>query len=195
METATQFEQMTADSPNNPFVGDKRLFVRFENRPCKDDEKSEKEGRPIFKDVVYIEIHTPGDRDNILLRPMTKLDEKRFEERFEKWKKMQADETMEGMPLSEWPAMPKSTLYEMRFFNIYTVEQLAELSDTHSKKFRELAVWRKRAIEYLDVAARGAAASKLSAEKDALEKRLAAQDNALQEQAAIIRALQAKVGV
>ena len=194
METASQFEQATADNPNNPFMLDKRLFVRFENLPCKDDLKSKEAGRPIFKDVVYIQIHTPGDRDNIIYRPMNDLDRKRFAERFEKWQKMQQDEHIDGTPRSEWPAMPNATLYEMRYFQIYSVEQLAELSDSHLKKFRELAVWKKRAIEYLDVSARGAAASKLSKEKEELEARFAAQSKAIEEQAAIIRALQAKVG-
>jgi hypothetical protein len=195
METATQFEQLTADNPNNPFIGDGRLFVRFSRLPCKDDDATKEAGRPIFKDVVYIEIHTPGDRDNKLHRPMTAMDKQRFAERYAKWEKSQTDEVLDGMPLSEWPAMPRSTLEEMRYFQVYTVEQLAELPDIHIKKFRELASWRKRAIEYLDVASRGAAASKLSAEKTALENRLLAQDQAIQEQAAIIRALQAKVGV
>ena len=195
METATQFEQVTADNPNNPYMLDGRLHVRFENRAVPDDAKTKLEGRPIYKEITFIEIHTPGDRDNIILRPITPKDKERFGPRYEKWQKMQTDEAMEGMPLSEWPAMPRTTLMEMRYWNIYTVEQLAEVPDGNVKKFRELFTWRKRAQEYLDVAARGAAASKLSAENAALEKRLVAQDQAIQEQAAIIRALQAKVGV
>ena len=44
METASQYQQIMADNPNNPFAGDDRLWVRFEMVPVEDPEKSAQEG-------------------------------------------------------------------------------------------------------------------------------------------------------
>ena len=69
------------------------------------------------------------------------------------------------------------------------------LAGSHIKKSRELFSWRQKAKDYLDVATQGAEASKLMKEKEELESRFATQEKAIEEQAALIRALQAKLGV
>jgi len=193
METASQFQQIMADNPNNPFAGDDRLWVRFEMVPVEDPEKSAAEGRTICVDVPHIEIRTPGDRDNILYRVMTDLDKQRFRKRYEEWLKTQSDEPTEGTPLSECPIFKKREVEECRYMNIYTLEQLCALSDAHVKKDRGLYQYREKAKGYLDVSLRGKEASKLQAEKDALENRFATQAAAVAEQAALIKQLQAQL--
>lgn len=193
METASQFQQIMADNPNNPFAADDRLWVRFEMVPVEDPVKSAAEGRTICVDTPHIEIRTPGDRDNVLYRAVTELDKQRFRKRYEEWLKTQSDEPTEGTPLSEVPIFKKREVEECRYLNIYTLEQLAQLSDTHIKKDRGLFQYREKARGYLDVALRGKEASKLQAEKDALENRFKAQADAVAEQAALIKQLQAQL--
>ena len=193
METASQYQQIMSDNPNNPFAADDRLWVRFEMVPVEDPEKSAQEGRTICVDTPHIEIRTPGDRDNVLYRAMTQLDKQRFKKRYEEWLKTQNDEPTEGTPLAEVPIFKRREVEECRYMNIYTLEQLAGLSDSHVKKDRGLFAYREKAKGYLDVALRGKEASKLQAEKDALENRFKAQQDAIAEQSALIKQLQAQL--
>jgi hypothetical protein len=193
METASQFQQIMSDNPNNPFAGDDKLWVRFEMVPVEDEVKTAAEGRTICVDIPHIEIRTPGDRDNVLYRAVTELDKQRFKKRFEDWLKTQTDEPTEGTPLSEVPIFKRREIEECRYMNIYTLEQLAGLNDSHVKKDRGLFGYRERAKNYLDVSVRGKEASKLQAEKDALENRFAAQTTAIEEQKAMISQLQSQL--
>jgi len=193
METASQFQQVMADNPTNPFAADDRLWVRFEMVSVEDPEKTKEAGRKICVEVPHVEIRTPGDRDNILFRPMTELDKMRFRKRYEDWMKTQADEPIEGTPLAEVPIFGRREVEECRYLNIYTLEQLAALSDAHVKKDRGLYQYREKAKNYLDVALRGKEASKLQAEKEALEQRFEAQRIASEDQSALIRQLQAQL--
>ena len=77
--------------------------------------------------------------------------------------------------------------------NIYTLEQLAQLNDAHVKKDRGLYQYREKAKNYLDVSLRGKEASKLQAEKDAIEAKFTAQAEAVAEQASLIKQLQAQL--
>lgn len=124
---------------------------------------------------------------------MTDLDKQRFKKRYEDWLKTQTEEPSEGTPLSEVPIFKRREVEECRYLNIYTLEQLAQLSDTHIKKDRGLFGYREKARNYLDVALRGKEASKLQAEKDALENRFKAQAEAISEQSALIKQLQAQL--
>ena len=193
METASQFQQIMADNPNNPFAGDDRLWVRFEMVSVEDPVKSAAEGRTICVDVPHIEIRTPGDRDNILFRPMTDLDKQRFRKRYEEWMKTQNDEPTEGTPLSEVPIFRKREVEELRYMNIYTLEQCAGLSDAHVKKDRGLFQYREKAKNYLDVALRGKEASRLQAEKDELQQWKNANEQVQKDQAVLIQELRAQI--
>ena len=77
--------------------------------------------------------------------------------------------------------------------NVYTLEQLCALSDTHIKKDRGLFGYREKGRGYLDVSLRGKEASKLQAEKTELENRFKALTNAAEEQAGLIKQLQAQL--
>jgi hypothetical protein len=193
MEQASQFQQIMADNPNNPFAGDDKLWVRFEMVPVEDPDKTKEQGRKICVDTPHVEIRTPGDRDNVLYRAVTELDKQRFKKRFEEWLKTQTDEPTEGTPLGEVPIFSKREVEECRYLNIYTLEQCAAISDAHIKKDRGLFGYREKARSYLDVALRGKEASKLQAEKDALEARFKAQADAVTEQANLIKQLQAQL--
>lgn len=194
MQEASQYQQIMADNPNNPFAGDDRLWVRFEMVMVKNEEKSALEGRTICDEVPHIEIRTPGDRDNILYRPMTDLDKDRFKVRFEKWLKLQTDDgQMEGTPLAEVPIFRRREVEELRYMNVFTLEQLANLPDAHIKKDRSLFQYRDKAKNYLDVALRGREASRLQAEKDAIQAKFDSAKAAQDEQALMIKQLQAQL--
>jgi hypothetical protein len=108
--------------------GDSKLFVVFYNHFIADDAKTSEEGRPIYKDCVFIRIITPGDRNNIIERPVRPDDKARFPKQwlvFEQGEK----EVGEGTRLEEWPMISRSMLEELKYFGFRTVEHLANAKD------------------------------------------------------------------
>src|SRR5215831_7393199 len=87
--------------------GDEKLFAVFYNHYTKDDEKTEHEGRPIFKDEVYVRIVTPGDRNNIVERPLRPEDKLRFRRQWEIFEKGEEGVAF-GTRLEEWPLVSRA---------------------------------------------------------------------------------------
>lgn len=158
-------------------AGDENLLVKFYHKPRPDDAKSKEAGRPIFKEVVYIDIRQPGSRTSGVARPVRQTDIDRFPEHYKRFLARQDQEVHEGTPLAEWPGVTRAQVEEMKFFNVFTVEQLANMSDTNSGNFMGLQNLKAKAKDYIEAAAKNASAEALlAAEKrnEELEAKLAA---------------------
>lgn len=131
---------------------DKSLLVRFFYKPRQDKEASEKEGRPIFKDVEHIDIKIAGNRGGGASRPATDADKARFSEHYRAFKDRTENPVDMGTPLSEWQPCSRSQAEELAFFNVKTVEQLATMADSHVSQFRGLFSLKEKAKKWLDVA-------------------------------------------
>jgi len=107
---------------------DKHLIVRFYMHPVEQTAASIKAGRKIFKDTEYVEILVPGDKYSIIKRQVFDMDRRRFADTYARFKSGQ-QETISGTPLSSLVWMSESRVKEYEFFNILTVEQLAQASD------------------------------------------------------------------
>lgn len=142
--------------------GDEHLLVRFYMHPAQDKRASAEEGRPIFKDVPYVHIMQPGNKENIIHRKATDMDKQRFAEHFRKFEARENQEAMEGTPLSEWPGMTRSQAEELKFYNVLTVEQLVGMSDTNAQNFRGMGELRNRAKAFLDSSKEAAGAEALA---------------------------------
>lgn len=146
------------------------LFVQFYVDAIEMKAESEKQGRPIFKDVPFVRIIVPGDTNNIIERKATDDDKKRFPNA---WKRFEASETeaQEGTPLEQWPQITRSLLKECKYFEIHTVEALAGISDSHVAKmgmgFAEL---RNKAKAWLQAAQGTASLTAQAAENEQLRK-------------------------
>ena len=70
---------------------DRTLAVRFYMHPRLDGAETKKQGRNVFKETMYIEIMTPGNKDSIIRRPATEMDVARFPEHHAKFKARAAD--------------------------------------------------------------------------------------------------------
>lgn len=144
------------------------LFVRFYFESVQDNVKSLEAGRPIFKETEYVRIMVPGDKSSIIERP-TRIgmhpahDNHKFAAEYAAFKQGAKEQDL-GTPLKEWPAMSKSQVQEMEYFNVHSVEQLASMQDAHVQKFPGLVQLREQAKTYLEVAAGGAPTAKLQAE-------------------------------
>lgn len=131
---------------------DKTLLVKFFIKPRPDKEASKKQGRPIYKDVEYIDIKIPGNRNGGACRPATDHDKhQRFPEHYKRFKdRVEGADDNVGTPLAEWAPVSRSMAEELRFFNVYTVEQLASMADVHASKFMGLLPIREQAKTWLE---------------------------------------------
>ena len=169
---------------------DKALFVQFNMEPHQSMVKSAAEGRPIFEEKEYIMIMVPGDKDSIVHRPALDTDKRRFADRYERWKQKVGDHVNTGTPLKMVPWLNSSQVKEMEYFNVYTLEQLASLSDSHAQRFIGINALRQRAKDAVQAAKEAAPLSAIRAEIEAKDEQLAAALQAIKDQAARIELLE-----
>ena len=172
---------------------DATLLVRFYVKAVQDKVATAKEGRPIFKDVEYVEIRTPGCRDPIA-RPAKPHDLERFPRHYEAFKNRTSQEVNDGTPLSEWPLIPRSQVEELAFFNVKTVEQLVAIPDSSAAKFMGINTLKAKAKSWLEASKEAAKASELKTELDKRDKELAELRAMVEELKAAKPPLRKKVG-
>jgi len=163
---------------------DKKLLVKFFVKPRPDNAATLKEGRPIFKDVEYIDIRIPGDRTGGVSRPASHQDKLRFAPHYTAFKQ-RIEMPLEGTPLVEWPLITRSLAEELAFHNVKTVEHLSTMSDTHSGKFMGLNALKAKALKWLEQAGEEAKVHELQGQIFERDERIAHQGmqiDALQKQ-------------
>lgn len=153
---------------------DKKLLVKFFVKPRQDNAETIKQGRPIFKDVEYIDIKIPGDRTGGVCRPATHVDKQRFGEHYKAFKN-RTEVPLEGTPLTEWPLITRSLAEELAFHHVKTVEQLSTMSDTHSGKFMGLNSLKAKALKWLEQAGEEAKVHQLQHALGERDERIAEQ--------------------
>jgi len=169
---------------SNPHAAESNLYVQFYTDALEFKALSEKEGRPIFKDVPFVRIIVPGDMNNIIERVADDTDKQRFPNAWARYQNTESKAT-EGTPLEQWPQITRSLLKECKYFEIHTVEALSNISDAHVAKLgMGFADLRTKAKTWLDAAAGSATITAQAAENDRLKQMLAdmqAQINELSE--------------
>lgn len=127
---------------------DDRLMIKFETFPHPNETKSLEAGHPIYEDKEYITIIVPGDKTSIVHRPVWAQDKERFARQYAQFK--QGLEQIEvGLPLKLWGAITLSQAKEFEYFNIKTVEQLANMSDGNGANIMGFNGLKQRAKDYL----------------------------------------------
>lgn len=147
---------------------DDQLIVAFDRRPERDELASREAGRPIFAEVDYIIIRAPGDKDNIIERPVDEMDARRFATRYLEWKKT-GENREPGTPLAMWPEMSRAQVEELAFFKVTTVEQLANLSDANCQKWPGIQALKQKARDFIEAASGNAPMVKMRAELEELK--------------------------
>lgn len=128
--------------------GDEHLFVEIYVGEIKNDDKSLEEGRPIYDQVEMIRITVPGDRNNIVDRPLRPEDKHRFPRQYSQFKNNEVA-LVQGTPIALWREGSKALAQELAFFNIHTVEQLAAAPDGNVSKISGLINLKQKAIEFV----------------------------------------------
>ena len=149
--------------------GDTSMVVMFYMKPVINAKTSDDNNRPTYDDKIFVRIHPPGERLNIVDRPATDNDRKRFPLQWMLFKENAPQETS-GTPVDMlFPASP-SIGAALKASGVHTVEQCAELS-AHAIENIGMGAqqWVNTAKRYLEVANKGVKASelrKMSEEKD-----------------------------
>src|SRR4051812_23395394 len=78
--------------------GNQNMVVMFYNKPLLNPAKSSAAGRPFFEDKVFIRIHPPGERLNIVDREATEVEKRRYPMQ---WRQFvdQREQIPEGTPI------------------------------------------------------------------------------------------------
>jgi hypothetical protein len=176
-------------SEYNRYRDDDKLYVKFSYHPLQNEAKSLEEGRPIFEDKEFITIMIPGDKDNVIMREARPHDKQRFRRHYEAFKARNA-QIMVGTPLDKWAYLTAGQVEELKFFNIFTVEQLVDLADVHAQKFMNINNLKRQAKAYLEAAKSEAPIAQLQAQLDERDARIASLEEALKDQMARIQALE-----
>lgn len=155
-----------------PGEDEKGLLVKFYLRPEQNAAKTAEEGRPIFEEKEYITIMVPGDRDNVIDRPIQDSDKQRFGGAYMRFKQGLEIQSP-GTPLSAWPGINRSQVEELRYFNVETVEQLASMSDGNAQKFAGINELRRRAAAFLEAAVDNSKVEKMEYELQQRDERIA----------------------
>lgn len=163
MAFADEAMMQLAEMQSNPASGSEKLYVTFDLHQRHNKTKSDAEGRPIFDDVEYIRIIVPGDKQNEIHRPATDFERRRFARQYAEFK-AGTREAQSGMPLKEWTGISASQAKELEHFHVYTVEQLAGLSDANLQNIGPIRGLQAKAKDYLEKAAGNAPLEKMRAE-------------------------------
>lgn len=169
--------------------GDEGLIARFFIEPVHLTFRSEQEGRPIYEDREFVEILIPGDKKSVHIQPATEYERQRFPREYAAFKASESMELATGTPLAQWPAMTRSMVKEFAASNVFSVEQLANMAESHLQNLglgaRE---WSARARAYLEQAKGNAVADALAAENQKLKDDLAAMQRQIADLAAKLTA-------
>lgn len=163
------------------YGNDMGLSAEFYSEAILQGYESEKQGRPIYKDVDMIYITRPGAKSD--LRREVRLvtdgtiptDPQRFPRQWEAYKAGK-EQSQSGMPLEQWPPLTKSMVLELKGAKIHTVEQLAALPDSTLQNIGMMDVRRFRdmALAYINHTGEGAALSAALSEVEKLKADIAA---------------------
>lgn len=178
--------EMTSGAFQNENEADRRLLVQFNLHPHLNQEKTAQEGRPIYEDREYIMIIVPGDKDSIVHRPAWTKDFTRFPRQYAAFKSKNEDVVV-GTPLKLVPWLSSSQIKELDYFNIKTVEHLADVNDNVGTKFHGLQGLKKQAKDFLAAAAGAAPMVAMRTQLEQRDAQIAALQKQMEELAKLVK--------
>lgn len=174
---------IASDAANPNFMGahnpDAALVVKFYSKAVHQPFKSEKAGRPIYEDVDYIQIFTPGNQLNIIDTPVRFEHKKRFAQQWAMYESGKGTGMEMGTPVRQWPFLSSAQAEEFHGAKFFTVEQIANASDQQLQSMGMIGgmnpiMVRERAKAFLGQAAQNAPIESQAQENAELKQQLAA---------------------
>jgi hypothetical protein len=154
------------------YGSDRNMFCAFYYKPVPNPAKAAESGHPFFEDQVFVRIHPPGERLNIVERRATEQDKRRFPMQ---WQQFQQNATQQpdGAPVEMlYPDMP-SIAAMLRANGVSTIEQVSDLSgpaiDTIGMGSQRYV---NDAKKWLEMAAKGKNASQMRRELEIRDREI-----------------------
>lgn len=149
--------------------GQHRAFVTFFMQAELNGVRTDEAGHPVYDDVEFVRIMTPGDKHSEVVRAATPQHKREYAQQYAAFKEG-IELAPEGAPLEHWPPLSPAQIANFKAMGIHTVEQLAEVSDGNLANLGQGArTLRDRAVAWLEQAAGGAPLSRLLAENEKLK--------------------------
>lgn len=152
--------------------GDSKMIVMFYLKPVLNQGASQAEGRQIYDDKIYVRIHPPGERLNIIDREATTQDKRRFPMQWHQFQQNSPQESS-GTPIEMlYPAQP-SIPAALRASGVHTIEQCSELS-AHAIENIGMGAqqWVNEATRYLQLSNKGVKHSEMKKALDEKDREL-----------------------
>lgn len=151
---------------------DSTKVVMFYTKAKHNAAKSVQAGSPQYEDVIYVRIHPPGERLNIVDRPATHDDQGRYPVQWNQFIQNK-EQIPDGVPIDLlYPDHP-SVGAMLRANGVHTVEQCAEMSAAAIQNVGMGAQqYSNDATKYLQAANKGVKASQLRHELDARDNEI-----------------------
>lgn len=172
--------------------GDQSMVVMFYMRGVQNPAKSQELGRPYLEDKIYVRIHPPGERLNIVDREATDVEKRRYPMQWQQFRD-NAPQVSDGTPIDMlFPASP-ATAGALKASGVHTVEQCAKLS-AHAIENIGMGCqqWVNEAQRYLEVANKGVKASQLKAIVEEKDREINSLKNKVNNLEAEISSIQSK---
>ncbi len=166
--------------------GDKGMVCLFYTRPVHNPAKSRESGRQVFEDQAYVRIAPPGERFNIVDRPVREDDKRRFPLQWHQFTQNK-QQIPDGTPVEQlYPEHP-AIAATLRANAVHTIEQCAALSgpaiDSIGMGAQQYA---NDAKKYIELANKGVSATQMRVALEERDREINTMKRQLQEQAAII---------
>ena len=152
--------------------GDRSMVAMFYTKAAHNPAKSADAGHPIYEDRVYVRIHPPGERLNIVDRPATVQDQRRFPTQWSQFKENH-QQIPDGTPVDLLYNDQPSIAAMLRGHGVHTVEQLAELSAPAIENIgMGCQTYVNNAQKYLQMANKGVGAAQLRRELEDRDRQI-----------------------
>lgn len=175
------------------YGSDRNKVVTFYTQGTHNQIKSMETGRPIFDNTVLIRMHDPGEKLNIIVRPVKDEDKFRFPAQ---WANFLANKTQvpEGTPIDLLFPNNPAVAETLKANGVYTVEQCSSLSahaiDTLGMGAQE---WKNKAESFIKNSTSGVEFNKIKEDNKIKDQKIALLERQLGELSAQFRALQDKL--
>lgn len=167
--------------------------AEFYTRAKLSPSESEKQGRPVYRNVDHVRIFFPGERD-VVDKEATDEYKRRWPRQWQAYQE-QREQTPEGTLLSCLFPQSPDIVANLKALKFHTVEQLANAND-HALQNVGMGAreWQRKAKAYLEAAKDGAVFHRMEAELKTRDEKIALQDQALAAMQAEIARLTAAQG-
>ena len=133
-------------------------------------------GLPMYRTIELVDLHVPGDQKSVPTKKVNDAIRAEYAVEYQAWKKSgDADGfTGVGLPLTHWPQLPREIAAGLAHANVFTVEQLANLSDTQCQIRGSLGIrkFRDMALAFVDASKAAAPIAAMASENELLRQRV-----------------------